>query len=72
MELYHYSSRLQAKRLVPSVVTHSDFPALGEPLADVVQRVQRALLPYRHRLLVVGAEELMARVRRRRVPPVLA
>lgn len=52
--------------------THSHFSAFDQPLADIMQSVQRTLLPDGHRLLVVRAEELVARVCSRRVPSVLS
>lgn len=54
-------------------VEHRDLAVAAlQPLAHVVQGVHRALGAYRHRLNVVGTEELVALVSGGGVPPVLA
>lgn len=48
------------------------FSLLGQPFASVLKRSDGALLPYGHRLLIVGPKELVALVGGRNAAPIFA
>jgi len=58
--------------MIYDVGTYSDFTAVVQPRADIVQRVDGALRSNCHRFNVVGTEELMALIRSGGMTPVFS
>lgn len=58
--------------MIYDVGTYSDFTAVVQPRADVVQCVDGALRSNCHRFKVVGTEKLMALIRRGGMTPVFS
>ena len=71
-ESSHWATYADSQTHSDKCFTHGHHAVLVEPLADVLQSVERTLDPDGHGLLIVGPEEVVVLVAGRRLTPVLA